>query len=349
MNEIETGSWVRLTADLKEASKLLGAKEARWLVDTYQSIQKLRIAVGNRIEAASLEGEPASVLNWNLGNLLILEGDITAAIKVFSNSYASGVWLQGICGIGPILAAGILATFDIRTAPTVGHWWRYAGLDPTLRWLSSDDAKKLAKAVVGPQSVEVTWDHIVEAARQVKRRPDSIVKAHWMLKSKANTRKTNKPKEVVDKPPLTKVDDLAKALAVRPFNASAKKLCFLISDQFVRQRNRTNGRFYGSIYEERKAYDQERNNKGLLADQARKGSSRCTDRHIELRARRYVVKMFMSHFHAKFYEEYYGKDAPLPYPFTDHCGGDHRHFVGRPQHSVTKEGLRSLKQLYGEE
>ena len=34
-DEVGVDPWVRLNKDLKEASRLLGAQEARWLVDTY--------------------------------------------------------------------------------------------------------------------------------------------------------------------------------------------------------------------------------------------------------------------------------------------------------------------------
>jgi hypothetical protein len=42
--------------------------------------------------------------------------------------------MLSIVGIGPVIAAGMLAHIDITKAPTVGHIWRFAGLDPTLKW-----------------------------------------------------------------------------------------------------------------------------------------------------------------------------------------------------------------------
>ena len=33
-----------------------------------------------------------------------------------------------------MIAAGLEAHIDITRAPTVGHIWRYAGLDPTCEW-----------------------------------------------------------------------------------------------------------------------------------------------------------------------------------------------------------------------
>ena len=43
-------------------------------------------------------------------------------------------WARSIYGIWPVLAAGLLAHIDIEQAPTVGHIWSFAGLDPTKKW-----------------------------------------------------------------------------------------------------------------------------------------------------------------------------------------------------------------------
>lgn len=42
---------------------------------------------------------------------------------------------NSIHGIGPVISAGLLAHIDIHRAVTVGHIWRFAGLDPSVKWL----------------------------------------------------------------------------------------------------------------------------------------------------------------------------------------------------------------------
>jgi hypothetical protein len=37
-----------------------------------------------------------------------------------------------------VLSAGLLAHIDITKAPTVGHIWRFAGLDPTAVWMKGE-------------------------------------------------------------------------------------------------------------------------------------------------------------------------------------------------------------------
>ena len=37
-------------------------------------------------------------------------------------------------GVGPVIAAGLLAHIDIHKAKTAGALWKYAGLDPSAQW-----------------------------------------------------------------------------------------------------------------------------------------------------------------------------------------------------------------------
>lgn len=39
-------------------------------------------------------------------------------------------WLSGVKGVGPVLAATLIAEFDIRKATTVSKMWQFAGLNP---------------------------------------------------------------------------------------------------------------------------------------------------------------------------------------------------------------------------
>jgi hypothetical protein len=41
---------------------------------------------------------------------------------------------NSIVGIGPVISAGLAAHIDVTRSNTVGHIWRFAGLDPTVEW-----------------------------------------------------------------------------------------------------------------------------------------------------------------------------------------------------------------------
>jgi hypothetical protein len=129
----------RLTRDLRNAARTLSTDEARFLVDAYYAMQRDRIRAGHQERTLSESGEPHDVMTWLAGQRETLELQIRRALDAYSGAQPAGVWARSIVGIGPVIAAGLLCHIDIKLAPTVGHIWRFAGLDPTVKW---DKGKK---------------------------------------------------------------------------------------------------------------------------------------------------------------------------------------------------------------
>lgn len=256
----------KLTRDLANAAKTMTVKEARFLVDNYYAMQRNRIRAGGQQMAMSTE--PHETLSHLHEQSKLLEEQIKRALHVYAENKPIGQWLMGITGIGPVIAAGLLAHIDIEKAPTVGHIWAFAGLDPTKVW---EKGKK------------------------------------------------------------------------RPHNAGLKVVCWKAGHSFMMNSGRESC-FYGKLYKERKALEIERNNNGLFAGQAadilaKKKFDKSTDAykaysvgklppaHIDARARRYAVKLFLAHLHEVMYRERYGTAPPLPYPIA-HLG--HAHIIPAP-------------------
>lgn len=124
----------RLRKDVREAAASLGEREARFLVDAFYLIQGHRIEAQNQLRALTESEEPNDVLAWLFDQHSTLEKDIARALVPYTDAHVVGQWSKTITGIGPVLAAGLLAHIDITRAPTVGHIWRFAGLDPTVKW-----------------------------------------------------------------------------------------------------------------------------------------------------------------------------------------------------------------------
>lgn len=131
----------KLTCDEKLASATLGQDEARFLVDAYYIMQDNRIRsdgqVRSILKAAEKEGkpeEPHEVLSWLADMNRVLERQIALALDVYSDSFAVGKWMRRQKGIGPVIAAGMLAHLDITKAETAGAFWSFAGLDPRAKW-----------------------------------------------------------------------------------------------------------------------------------------------------------------------------------------------------------------------
>lgn len=124
----------RMTRDLRTAAVTLSDDEARFLVDSYYMMQESRIRSGHQVRQLTASGEPHGVLVYTEDQFATLEAQIKGALDRYSGAHPIGRWMRAQKGIGPVLAAGLLAHIDINKAPTAGHIWRYAGLDPTVTW-----------------------------------------------------------------------------------------------------------------------------------------------------------------------------------------------------------------------
>jgi hypothetical protein len=251
----------RLNKDLKEAAKKLSPNEARYLVDLYYIIQEYRKATDNQMRS---NDEPNMLLDWFSGQHKSLEGNIKKVLDIYTDNHPIGTWAKGLMGIGPVIAAGLLAHIDITKAPTVGSIWKFAGLDPSSKW---EKGKK------------------------------------------------------------------------RPWNADLKVLCWKIGESFVKVSTNSDD-FYGKIYVARKELETAENEKGTYKAQAEEVlktkkigketiayswyiQGKLPPAHIHARAKRYAVKLFLSHFFEKLYEHHYGKKAPEAYCFA-HLGHAHK-------------------------
>ena len=272
----------KLTKDLKQAARTLGSAEARFLVDAYYKMQEDRIRSAHQVRTLAQPKErrdadpdsdpvvePHDVIAWLQLQQTALENQIKHALDAYSDSMAVGRWARSITGIGPVITAGLLAHIDIKCAPTVGHIWRFAGMDPSVTWGKGQK---------------------------------------------------------------------------RPWNASLKRLCFLIGESFVKV-SAHEADVYGKVYAARKLREIERNEAGLFADQAaaalvakRYGADTQARAHYEagrlpparihLRAKRHAVKLYLSHLHCVWWFVEHNELPARPYILTEK--GGHAHFIAPP-------------------
>jgi hypothetical protein len=252
METLELEPLKRLTRDLSKTAKDLSLQEVRYLVDAYYTMQDARMRSGAQVKAMEEGEEPHNVLDWLFSQNNMLEGQIKRALDKWTDSQPLGVWCKSICGIGPVITAGLMSHIDITKAPTAGHIWRFAGLDPTVKW----------------------------------------------------EKKTK-----------------------RPYNATLKTLTtFKLGESFVKVQNNEKD-VYGKLFAERKAIEQAKNDAGEFKEQAEavlatKKIDKKTDAykaysvgklppaHIHARARRWAVKIFLSHYHQVAYKMHFGVEPP---------------------------------------
>lgn len=269
----------RLTKDVREAAYGLGREEARELVDLYYRLQKIRIELDNQSRSLKKADRPATIVDFYGDQFGSLETSMVTILDKFSMSSKVGEWSRSVKGIGPVIAAGFLAHIDIEKAPTVGHIWRFAGLDPTVKW--------------------------------------------------------NKGER-------------------RPWNADLKVLCWKLGDSFVKVK-RYDDAFYSHMYTERKMYELHRDGRsvdGTIMEPAASINQACAAQtlldkkfrdkttkevyesghlpigRLDNRARRWAVKLFLSHWHHVAFVENYGENPPKPYILTQE--GGHAHYIAPP-------------------
>lgn len=316
-------AWARLSKDLKVAAEQLTVKQVRFLVDTYYQVQQFRIEAAGQARAAETAGEPLDFVAWVANIMYVMEKATQDALDRYTETRPEGRWAKSVCGIGPVLSAGLLAHIDITRARTAGAIWRFAGYDNTNEWVGKEGAEKIIAEHW--DSKESGEQNLIRIAGTMKRRPESLITVA--------KKKTGK---------VTKLSATS-ALARRPWNAQLKLLCWKIGESFVKVQANEND-VYGKIYVERKALERERNEGGAFADQAAAAlaakkyrketfaraayeAGRLPDAHIHARARRYAVKLFLAHFHHVSYEVHYGTPPPKPY-IIEH--GGHTHYLAPP-------------------
>lgn len=132
----------KMNKDLLLGMETVSPGQARFVVDLYYQMQKFRIDLQGQIRSQKKDGEPVDILKWYKGQFLILENQTKNALHKYAKSSQAGRWALSIDGIGPVIAAGLLAHIQPdRDNPKLNKRMnnpsklqRFAGYDPTVVW-----------------------------------------------------------------------------------------------------------------------------------------------------------------------------------------------------------------------
>lgn len=254
--------------DIREAGIIISDNEARFLVDYYYIMQDDRIRFNNQVR--SMKDEPIMLLSSLALQAKSLESIVSKALDDYSMKHKMGPWLRSQFGIGPVIAAGLLAHLDIHRAPTAGSFWSICGINPGQR---RTKGKKL------------------------------------------------------------------------DYNPALKTLQWKIGQSFMKF-SKMDKCFYGKLYAQRKAVEMKNNAEGKLAEYAKlmldsytynkdTPTYKCLSEgklppgQIDARARRWAVKIFLSHLHAEWYRTEFNKEPPLPFAIAIL---NHAHMIFPPDH-----------------
>ena len=177
MSMTELTPVARLTRDLKLTAAKLSPREIRYLVDCYYQMQDDRLRDNSNIRSMVGTGEEHSIADWLADQHTTLEKQLGSALDAYSAAHPVGAWARLHHGVGPVISAGLLAHIDIAKAPTVGHIFSFAGVEPSMVWNKGDvrpfNAQlrslicfKLGESFVKVSSKENAWYGLIYRARK---------------------------------------------------------------------------------------------------------------------------------------------------------------------------------------
>lgn len=293
----------KLSRDLKKASYTLSDDEARFLVDSYYNMQENRIRSASQVRELSKSGEPHEVLVWFENNADTLEQSIKTALDAYSGAHPVGSWARSVVGIGPVTAAGLLAHIDITKAPTAGHIWNFAGLNPSVKW---------AKGQKRP------WNGALKTL--CWKIGESFVKTH-------NNEDAFYGKVYKERKDYEMDRNLAGQLAEQAAAVLATKNIGKDTDAYAW--------YSGSLTRGKAAQLLVELKPGAAKKAAGKpgsGVPMLPPAHIHARAKRAAVKLFLSHLHHVWFTTVNGVEPPRPYAL-EHLG--HAHYLAPPNWPMT--------------
>ena len=162
---IELIQGLRISKKLKEKVEKLftpNRESIKMLVNLHYQMQDMRKALREQIRAIYPDYNEKQdyennkdvsianvfILDWLLKNFAIIEAGTSKFLELTCNSTEVGRWLIQIKGIGPALAAGCLAYFDVEGRQYASQFISYAGLNDNNRpWIGRKGAESVAKEV----------------------------------------------------------------------------------------------------------------------------------------------------------------------------------------------------------
>lgn len=330
----------KLSKDLLNAGTL-NKQQARFTVDLYYQLQEMRIRAQGQIRAliqgADDAPERPAILDFFFTQFTVLEDQMKKALHNYAKQSLVGEWALSVVGIGPVLTAGLLANIDIHRARYAGQIWSFAGLT-SKEWLGKERAAKTLATLKAEHStpLEALSDYILMTGKS----PQSIA---YTLGGETLSREESLVWIEENAAELT-WQWMQKQAEKRPWSTRFKSLCaYKIGESFVKvQANKKD--YYGHIFAAKKQQYNEQNANGRFEEFAaealkKKTYNKSTDAykaysagrfppaHIHAMARRWTVKLFISHFHQVMSEVTHRKPAPRPWIIEI---GGHKDYVPAP-------------------
>lgn len=276
---------------------------ARFLVDVFHTTQKTRIRLNNQIKglardakATGHHAEPSGVLESFHANYALMERNAETVLKYYVQTHPMFWFFENTLGVGPILAAELLAHIAIWRSPTVGHIYSFAGLNPQQKW---------AKGARRPwnASLKTACWKIGQSFIKLSGRADSF---YSQVYKQAKVRRWQKNLAGGFR------NEAQASLAAKNYGAETDQVLWY------------GGKCSPDLARDMLEAGETPTAKKCLSDA---GTPMLSPGHINNQAAREAVKLFLSHLHECWYEQEVGTP---PAPFAIAIQG-HAHYVPPPQ------------------
>lgn len=295
-----------MTRALKQGGGGITDNEARFLVDIFYTMQDQRIRCNNQVKGLERDAkktendaEPHDALDWTMLQFATLESQIEKLLTIYVEGHPMAWFFDQTVGIGGILAAGLLAHIDIAKAPTAGHIWNFAGLNPGITW------EKKTKRPWNADLKKIAWKIGDSFVKQSSHPRDFYGKIYRQRKAYEWERNLAGAMQ----------DQAASYLNAKRYGADTDARAWYsgLCDHAIAK----------AILESGKAPTA-----SACKAMEGKGVPMLPPAQIDMRARRYAVKLFLSHLQQRWWETEFNEPAPKPYSISM-LG--HAHVIEPPQ------------------
>lgn len=267
----------------KKASSKISDSEVRCLVSCYYISQEDRKRFYNQERTLGDVREKFTSENAFLVTLaeraFDTEKEILNVLDDYTKEHQIGKWIRSVHGLGPVLAAGILAYIDITKVNHAGSIWVYAGINAEAKW------KKGEKRPWNQFLKNLSW------------------KIGESFNKSQNNEKSYYGKILKDR----KVYEWDKNLKGEYKEQAIKILKEKVFSQETNAYQWYSAQYNTAIMNEKKEW------KGIVDSDKGECFPMLPPAHIVSRVKRYTVKRFYSDLYVVWHETHYKKKAPLPY------------------------------------
>ncbi len=302
-----------LRKDIRLKAAKLSRNQARHIVNLYYSIQKLRKATASQAKAMEEAEAKNELITFLYKNFNKVERQIKTSLDIYTDQHIPSRWAKTINGIGPIISGCLHANIDVTKAKYAGQVHSFAGKSPSQVWLGVADSAVLVKKCQNLLGGETPTDEHVQWLSGTLRRPYDSLSNFAHKYSKAEGQLT--------------WEGIRKAVSRRPYNADLKQACYWIGQGLILHGAGTD---YKGYYDQRKAYAYGMNERGEYAKKAKEQlekfnfgteteaykwyiQGKLSPGHIDSQCRRWLIKLFLTHYHQVAYYERYHVMPAKPY------------------------------------